>query len=329
MTAISLVIPGRNCERTIGECVRAAVAACGCVERAEVIYVDDHSADASAAVAAAAGATVLPSPGRGAGAARNAGWRAAQHSLVWFVDSDCVAAPDALKLLLEHMEDEAVGAVSGAYDNAVEGSLLATLIHEEIAVRHRSMPVDVDFLASFSVIYRRSLLAELDGFDERYLRGQDAELSFRAARAGYRLRFEIASRVAHHHEVSLSRYLRAQYHQGYWRAFLHTQHRGRAGGDSYSKLGDHLQPPLALVTLALPLATPLLGAPAVAGLVAATVTAMLALTLRLAIRVRSSAGRLVAAAYPPFSLIRAYWRGVGFAAGIAAKALRVRRPPAT
>lgn len=329
MTAISLVIPGRDCESTIGECVQAALAACGCVERAEAIYVDDHSRDASAAVAAKAGARVLRSPGRGAGAARNAGWRAARHPIVWFVDSDCIAAADALRHLLPHIEDEAVGAVSGAYDNAVVGSLLATLIHEEIAARHRAMPTDVDFLATFCVIYRREVLVELNGFDERYLRGQDAELSFRAQIAGYKLRFERASRVAHHHETCLLRYLRAQYHQGYWRAFLHTQHRGRAGGDSYSKLGDHLQPPLALVTLALPLATPLLGAPAVAGLVAATLTAMLALTLRLAIRVRSSAGRLVAAAYPPFSLIRAYWRGIGFAAGIAAKALRVRRPPAS
>ena len=319
MTAISLVIPGRNCERTIGECVRAAVAACGCVERAEVIYVDDHSADASAAVAAAAGATVLPSPGRGAGAARNAGWRAAQHSLVWFVDSDCVAASDALKLLLEHMEDEAVGAVSGAYDNAVEGSLLATLIHEEIAVRHRSMPVDVDFLASFSVIYRRSLLAELDGFDERYLRGQDAELSFRAARAGYRLRFEIASRVAHHHEVSLSRYLRAQYHQGYWRAFLHTEHAGHAGGDSYSKLSDHAQPPLALLALCTPAALLLVRPETVSLIAAAVCVVLLSLPVSMARRIAAASSGGIACAYVPFSALRAFWRGVGVAAGFVRK----------
>ena len=206
MTAISLVIPGRDCESTIGECVRAAAAACGGAEHAEVIYVDDHSRDASATVAASAGATVLPSPGRGAGAARNAGWRAAKHPLVWFVDSDCIVAADALSCLLPHMDDRSVGAVSSAYDNAVVGSLVATLIHEEIAARHRAMPVEVDFLATFSVVYRRELLAELGGFDERYLRGQDAELSFRAQGAGYKLHFERASRVAHHHETNLRRY---------------------------------------------------------------------------------------------------------------------------
>ena len=46
------------------------------------------------------------------GAARNAGWRAATTPFVWFVDSDCVASPDALERLLPHLEETAVGGVS-------------------------------------------------------------------------------------------------------------------------------------------------------------------------------------------------------------------------
>ena len=322
MSAISLVIPGRNCKATIGECVRAAIAACSCVEQVEVLYVDDHSDDDSPDLAAAAGATVLRATRRGAGAARNAGWRAASHPLVGFVDADCVAADDALQLLLPHLEDPTVGAVSGAYDNAVEGSLVATLIHEEIAARHRAMPVEVDFLATFSVIYRRDLLVELDGFDERYLRGQDAELSFRAHRAGSKLHFELASRVAHHHERSLRRYLRAQYHQGYWRAFLHTEHAGHAGGDSYSKLSDHLQPPVALLTLCAPLALLFVPPAAASALVGALVALLLILPLGIARRIAAAAGARVAAAYVPFSALRAFWRGAGFAGGVLDKLTR-------
>jgi hypothetical protein len=241
---------------------------------------------------------------------------------VWFVDSDCVAADDALQLLLPHLEDPTVGAVSGAYDNAVEGSLVATLIHEEIAARHRAMPVEVDFLATFSVIYRRDLLVELDGFDERYLRGQDAELSFRAHRAGSKLHFELASRVAHHHERSLRRYLRAQYHQGYWRAFLHTEHAGHAGGDSYSKLSDHLQPPVALLTLCAPLALLFVPPAAASALVGALVALLLILPLGIARRIAAAAGARVAAAYVPFSALRAFWRGAGFAGGVLDKLTR-------
>ncbi|MGC6488070.1 MAG: glycosyltransferase family 2 protein, partial [Planctomycetota bacterium] len=220
---------------------------------------------------------------------------------------------------------------SGAYDNAVDGSLVATLIHEEIAARHRAMPVEVDFLATFSVVYRRELLESLGGFDERYLRGQDAELSFRAHRAGSRLHFELASRVAHHHEKSLRRYLRAQYHQGYWRAFLHTEHAGHAGGDSYSRLSDHLQPPVALLTLCAPLAFLFVPPTAAAALVGSLLTLLLALPLGMARRVAAAAGPRVAAAYVPFSAVRACWRGAGFAAGAVDKLTRpdAGAPPAT
>ena len=145
MSAITLVIPGRNCEATIRECVRAAARACTHVDQAQILYVDDHSTDASAALAEEAGAIVLSSTGRGAGAARNTGWRAAEHPLVWFVDSDCIAAEDALSCLLPHMDDPSVGAVSGAYDNAVEGSLVTLEFHDrgdetELVLTHERLP---------------------------------------------------------------------------------------------------------------------------------------------------------------------------------------------
>ena len=254
---VSAVIPGRNCTETLPACLRALqrVARRPGSRLSEVILVDDGSTDGSAAVARAEGASVVDSGGRGPGAARNKGWRAARGSLIWFVDSDCEVYDDALDALLVHMEDPRVGAVGGAYDNGCPDSLMARLIHEEIALRHRAMQGDVNFLASFSVVYRRAVLEQLEGFDERYLKGQDAELSFRTIGAGYSLRFENVSRVSHFHERRLFSYLKIQYRQGYWRAFLHLEHRGHAGGDSYSKLSDHLQPPCALLGLAgLPLA---------------------------------------------------------------------------
>jgi hypothetical protein len=38
---------------------------------------------------------------------------------------------------------------------------------------------------------------------------------------------------------------------GYWRAFVHTKHLGRAVSNSYSGFADHAQPPLAMAMLAL------------------------------------------------------------------------------
>jgi glycosyltransferase involved in cell wall biosynthesis len=324
MSSVSVVIPGRNCAGTIRACLHAIgnIAKQSESPITEVLFVDDGSTDNSAVIAAEEGAQVLTGPGKGAGAARNRGWRAAKGDLIWFVDSDCVASGSALDALLPHLGDHAVGAVGGAYDNGCPDSLVACLIHEEIAVRHRAMPPEVDFLASFNVMYRRGVLETLDGFDERYLRGQDAELAFRTVDAGHRLRFEYTSRVAHFHERNLLAYFRAQFLQGYWRALLHFEHRGRTTGDSYSRFSDHLQPPVALLVLA---SSPMLAFPALAWLPLALLTALSLLQAPMMLCLRKRAGLRIAASFAVMSALRAFWRGVGLARGTIAQVLNRNR----
>lgn len=320
---VSLVIPGRNCAETLRPCLEAVVQILRQpgTALAEILFVDDGSTDGTASVASAYPVHVLTGQGLGAGAARNLGWRAARHGLVWFVDADCIARPDALDRLLPHLIDPKVAAVSGSYDNARPESRLARLIDEEIQVRHRRMAEDVDFLATFDVLYRRSVLEQLDGFDERYRKGQDAELSFRAREAGHRLRFEHASRVAHFHEDRLGPYLRTQRQQGYWRVFLHLEHRGHAGGDSYSRLSDHLQPPVAVLAAAsIPICLWTAWPLASANLL------LLTLQLPLARAIGAVVGRGDGIAFVALGFVRAYARGVGMVAGSLSWALgRSRR----
>lgn len=313
--AVNLVIPGRNCARTIRACLSAAVSL---MQRdgsplTEIIFVDDGSTDETAQIVAEFPVRCVPGDGRGPGAARNIGWRAAGAPLVWFVDSDCVAEPDALDLLLPHLDDPTVGGVGGSYGTMTADSLLACLIHEEIIERHRAMPTRVNFLATFNVIYRRHVLEEIGGFDEQFLKGQDAELAFRVIEAGYELRFEFASRVRHFHPTHWRSYLRTQRQQGYWRAWLHLSHGGHAMGDSYSSLVDHAQPPLAVLALAsLPLVAVRGGLWMPIGFVAMLIAAQVPLTLRLVRRL----GRPRYLWFGVMSFIRAFWRGIGLAQGV-------------
>ena len=241
---VTLIIPARDAARTIGACLESVIAIRDQdgSPLARIVLVDDGSRDTTVLEATKRDIEVLASGGRGAGAARNTGLAAATTELVWFVDADCVAAPDALRFLVPHFEGQTVGGVSGTYTIAPKATLLERLIHEEIMVRHARMSSEVNFLATFNVLYRRSVLVDLQGFDERYLKGQDAELSFRVLEAGYRLRFERRSAVRHFHADQLRKYLRVQRGQGYWRVALHLEHRGRASGDSYSSALDHAQP---------------------------------------------------------------------------------------
>ncbi len=311
---VTLVIPARDAGRTIAACLDAV-----CVIRdapgsrlGRILLVDDGSRDDTAAIAASRGVEVLAGAGRGAGAARNQGIAAAATAYVWFVDADCVAAPDALDRLLPHLDDPAVAGVGGTYDIAPEATLLERLIHEEIKVRHDAMPEDVDFLATFDVLYRRDVLESLGGFDERYLKGQDAELAFRVLEAGHRLRFERRSAVRHHHADRLSRYLRVQRQQGYWRVALHLEHRGR-GANSYSGALDHLQP---FVAAALVGSLPALvwwpwGALAPGALAVLLLLMQWPMTRRMMVR---AGGAMIF--FMLLGWIRGIWRAIGLAQGV-------------
>ncbi|MFQ5495447.1 MAG: glycosyltransferase, partial [Phycisphaerae bacterium] len=220
--------------------------------------------------------------------------------------------------------DPAVGAVSGSYGIMNPESCLARLIHEEIIERHRAMPRRVNFLATFNVIYRWDLLERVGGFNERYLKAQDAELSFRVMAEGAELRFVFESRVKHYHATRLLHYLRTQQQQGYWRVWLHLDHRGHAAGDAYSSLVDHLQPPLAMLAVAFAaflvptvLATRIAWPRAVLWIPVALVAALAALQLPMTLRLWRRLRELRYLLFAPLGFARAFWRGVGMIHGLA------------
>jgi hypothetical protein len=101
---VSVVVPARDEAGRVGTCVAALLAQDAAV--AEVVVVDDGSADATAAEAARAGARVEPAPpprrgvaGKAAACANGARLASAGRWLA-FVDADVVLAPEALSRLL-------------------------------------------------------------------------------------------------------------------------------------------------------------------------------------------------------------------------------------
>lgn len=311
--AVTLVIPARNASNTIGPCLDAVLPLHQRGELAEIIVVDDASTDDTAEIARSYRVRIVEGAGGGAGAARNLGWRAADTHLVWFIDSDCVAQPQALLLLLSHLENDTVAGAGGSYANMCGDSVLACLIHEEIVQRHLAMAVEVNFLATFNVVYRRCVLADVNGFDESLKVAEDADLAFRVRRAGYQLRFEMQSQVGHFHPTVLTRYLWRQSRHGYERVLLYRRHPGRMRGDSYSSFFDYIQPPMAMVVLTsfLLLFYPLL---AVIPVVLAFMLLLLQLPLAFQLVMRLKKFRYLL--FVPLSFIRAFYRGLGMTWGV-------------
>jgi GT2 family glycosyltransferase len=310
---VSLVIPGRNCGGTLRACLESV---CPLLERGElreIIFVDDGSTDDTRAIAEQYPVRIVAGAGEGPGAARNRGIAVARGDWIWFIDSDCVSEPDALSILLEHTHHPKVAAAGGSYGNMRPDSLLACLIHEEIIARHDRMASDVDFLATFNVLYRHEVLNEVGGFNARFLKAQDAELAYRVRARGYTLRFDNRSRVRHFHPARLLSYLATQRDQGYWRMFLYHIHPDRISGDSYSGLSDYAQPPLALATLALLPISIFSTAPHIPMIASAAL--LMACQAPMAHTLTMRIGLAKGAAFALMSTVRAFARAIGMLHG--------------
>ncbi|HZT09188.1 MAG TPA: glycosyltransferase [Chloroflexota bacterium] len=116
----------------------------------------------------------------GPAAARNLGWRAAGAEIVAFTDDDCVPSPSWLRHGLQAMKDGADG-VWGAVRVPIPPN--PTDYEREV-----SRLEDAEF-ATANCFFRRSAIAEIGGFDERYTAAwrEDSDLWFSLLEHGKRL----------------------------------------------------------------------------------------------------------------------------------------------
>jgi N-acetylglucosaminyl-diphospho-decaprenol L-rhamnosyltransferase len=203
----------------------------GCVEglAAEpdfsVVVVDNASSDGSLESLAGLPLTAL-AQGRNAGFAHgcNAGWRRGSAPYVLFLNPDARIEPASLRTLVARLGDDArLGAVSPRIHDA-DGSLDPSLrrfprlrsTYARALLLHRVFPGATwtdelirtpgtyevrgtpDWVSGACVLVRRSALAQVDGFDERFfMYCEDIDLCKRLGDAGWRLAFEPEALVVH------------------------------------------------------------------------------------------------------------------------------------
>lgn len=210
----------------------------------EVIIVDNASTDDSLArLQASATSASLLSKGQlriirnsenvGFGRANNQAFALTDSRFVFLLNPDAEVAPDAINVLLDTINsDTKIGGCGPKILNA-DGStqtsvffnppcawhtflwqlklysLLPRSIRGEILLgRHWSHnhKRDVPMLIGAALLLRRDVIEQVGGFNEDFhMYGEDNELCWRIARAGWRLIFEPAAVVVHHGGVSATK----------------------------------------------------------------------------------------------------------------------------
>ncbi len=248
---VSIVIPAYNEAETIGRTVSACLQQDWRDGDIEIVVVDDGSTDDTAVAAERLGAKCIRQTNAGPSAARNAGWRAARGDIICLLDSDCVPNTGWVRRFVTRLEAEGLDGIGGSFSIANPESLLASCAHQDIVRRHAQMGQDAHFLPGGNSCYRRCVLQATGGFKEELRATEDAELAYRARKQGFRLGFDPNNKVAQHYRTSLGGHLRKQFRQAGTRLRVYRDHPNMRRGDGYVRPLDLVQPPLALLTLAL------------------------------------------------------------------------------
>ena len=129
--------------------------------------------------------SVLPGPATGPAAARNAGWRASQAEWVAFLDDDVVPSEWWLADLARDLAD--AGPDVGGSEGRIEVPLPAG--RRPTDWERNVKGLETARWATADLAYRRSALAAVGGFDERFRRAyrEDADLGLRVTAAGWRI----------------------------------------------------------------------------------------------------------------------------------------------
>jgi glycosyltransferase involved in cell wall biosynthesis len=174
---VSVIIPVRNAEAFIDDCLRSVLAS----GPAAVIVVDGLSTDRTLAVAQRYDVRILSDGGRGVAAARILGAEAAATEWVALVDVDVLLPPGALAALLDETQKGDYTALQAGLE-----SISGPGYWGQALVTHHRSGRSKGWFGLVATIFRRDALLEL-GLDPTFVTGEDIEIRWRLERSGARI----------------------------------------------------------------------------------------------------------------------------------------------
>jgi glycosyltransferase involved in cell wall biosynthesis len=195
----------------------------------EVIVVNGPSTDETDAVLNefAAYIQIGVCPDRNVSAARNVGIKLAQGEILAFTDDDAVPDPKWLDNLVAPYSDPNIAGAGGSIFDATAGRMVFVVcvctragdvsLLEEFSEAYVQPGADpVLYLTGGNMSFRRSVLSELGGFDERYPYGyEDVDLGCRLIDAGKKIAIAPDALVNHYPASNVVRDSRGLYRDLY------------------------------------------------------------------------------------------------------------------
>ncbi len=223
---VSVIVPARNAEQTLAECLRSILRGAYPTERREVLVVDNGSADGTARLAADLGVRTVREERRGPAWARNRGIRESAGEIMVFIDADCVATSGWLGQLAAGFDSERVGAVAGeifAYPPETAAQRYAATRHTHW--QRAALDLPRPYPVTANVAFRREVFERVGVFDTAFETAEDKDLGWRFFSAGdMELRYRPGAAVLHRHRRTATDLFRQHAAWGRGAAVLHAKY---------------------------------------------------------------------------------------------------------
>ncbi|MGP6140166.1 glycosyltransferase [Jeotgalibaca sp. A127] len=198
---VTVLIAAYNEETVIGNTIQSILASS--YPHFEILIVDDGSKDKTASIVEAASKKypnirLLRKENGGKASALNLGIQKNSSEIIVTLDADTLIAEDTIALIIRHLENPEVGAVSGNVKIGNRKNLLTWWQHIEYVTGFNLEKRAFDELDSITVVpgaigaWRKSALLEVGLFEEDTL-AEDTDVTMKLLRKGYKIRSEVAA----------------------------------------------------------------------------------------------------------------------------------------
>lgn len=166
-----------------------------------------------------------------------------KSEIIGLVDGDAYVGRDWLeKVVKPLLEDEKTVGASGIIKTANEEKLIARLVGYDWQHRSERSTKNLKRVQSMHTVYKKKVLEEVGGFNEKLKTGYDAELGYKINRLGYQIRHVGDAVTRHCHRDNLLAFWKQQFEYGKFAIIRYFSIPENIKGDSFAPWWLIIQP---------------------------------------------------------------------------------------
>jgi glycosyltransferase involved in cell wall biosynthesis len=182
---ISVIIPARNEEYYISECINSILKECEDDLSVQIIVVNNRSTDDTAGVARSLGAEVIEKQEGTVGSLRNYGFQHSDGNILVFLDADCVIQKGWVVSVSNRVKTNPSEILGYRMIIPPDSNWVGRCW--DILFQRRNVTGEVDWIPSGNMAMSRSAFESVLGFDENLETNEDYDICFRLRSMGYKI----------------------------------------------------------------------------------------------------------------------------------------------